>query len=160
MIEQLLCLGLSVAWVTYRYSQVREYYYYSHNKMMERKWWPGKDKEWVIGGCNKLCPVATGLNLVTLFSLSVLIEDRPLLCMVVRSQTYYPEHIPTYGSGKARCSLFVGFVSFWTDWLEARKGGGLSTTLRLDLQCGGLESKFGQGPGPSTRVEWVDLVCA
>jgi hypothetical protein len=32
-----------------------------------------------VGGCNKLCPTATGLNLVTLSSLSVSIEDRPLL---------------------------------------------------------------------------------
>ena len=68
-----------------------------------------------IGGCNKLCPVATGLSLVTLFSLSVSIEDRPLLWMVVRSQTYYPEHILAYGSGKTRYALVVGFGSFRTD---------------------------------------------
>jgi hypothetical protein len=37
-----------------------------------------------IGGCTKLCPTATGLS-VALFSLSVSIEDRPLLWMVVRS---------------------------------------------------------------------------
>ena len=43
------------------------------------------------------------------------IEDRPLLWMVVRSQTYYPKHILAYGSGKARCSLVVGFDSFQTD---------------------------------------------
>ena len=35
------------------------------------------------------------------------IEDRPLLWMVVRSQTHYPEHILAYGSGKACCSLIV-----------------------------------------------------
>ena len=40
------------------------------------------------------------------------IEDHPLLWMVVRSQTYYPEHILAYGSRKARCSLVVGFGSF------------------------------------------------
>jgi hypothetical protein len=67
------------------------------------------------GGCNKLCSTATGLSLATLFSLSVLIEDRPLLWMVVRSQTYYPEHILAYGSGKARYSLVVGSGSFWND---------------------------------------------
>ena len=44
----------------------------------------------------------------------VLIEDRPLLWMVVRSQTYYPEHILAYGSGKARYALVVGSGSFWT----------------------------------------------
>ena len=32
-----------------------------------------------IGGCNELCPMSMGLSLVTLFSLSMSIEDRPLL---------------------------------------------------------------------------------
>ena len=45
----------------------------------------------------------------------VSIEDRSLLWMVVRSQTYYPEHILAYGSRKTRCSLVVGFGSFRTD---------------------------------------------
>ena len=31
------------------------------------------------------------------------------------------------------------------------KGGGLSIMLRPGLECGGLKSKFGQGPGPSDR---------
>ena len=43
------------------------------------------------------------------------IEDRPLIWMVVRSQTYYPEHILAYDSGKARYALIVGSDSFWTD---------------------------------------------
>jgi hypothetical protein len=30
-----------------------------------------------IGGCNRLCPVATGHSLVALFSLSMSIKDRP-----------------------------------------------------------------------------------
>ena len=47
--------------------------------------------------------------------LPVSIEDRPLLWMVVRSQTYYPEHILAYRSGKARYALVVGSGSFWTD---------------------------------------------
>ena len=65
-----------------------------------------------IGGCNKLCPVAMGLSLVMLFSLSVLIEDRLVLWMVVKSQTYYPEHILAYGNEKARYTLVVGSSSF------------------------------------------------
>ena len=68
-----------------------------------------------FGGCNKLRPVAMGLSLVILFSLSVMIEDRPLLWIVVRSQTYYPEHILAYGSRKARYALVVGSDSFQTD---------------------------------------------
>ena len=47
-------------------------------------------------------------SLVTLFSLSMSVKDRPMLWMVVRSQTNYPEHILAYGSGKAHCSLVVG----------------------------------------------------
>ena len=50
--------------------------------------------------------------------LPVSIKDCPLLWMVVRSQTYYLEHILAYGSEKARCTLVVGSNSFWTDWLE------------------------------------------
>ena len=42
----------------------------------------------------------------------VSIEDRLLLWMVVRSQTYYSEHILAYGSGKAHYALVVGSSSF------------------------------------------------
>ena len=68
-----------------------------------------------IGGCNELCPTSMGLSLVTLFSLSVSIEDCPLLWMVVRSQTYYPKNILAYESGKARYALVMGSDSFWND---------------------------------------------
>jgi hypothetical protein len=68
-----------------------------------------------IDGCNRLCPTATGLNLVTLFSLSMSIEDRPLHWTLVKSQTYYLEHMLVYGSGKACYSLVVGSDSFRTD---------------------------------------------
>ena len=67
------------------------------------------------GGCDELCPVATGLSLVILFSLFMSIEDLPLLWMVVESQTYYPEHILAYWNGKARYTLIVGSGSFWID---------------------------------------------
>ena len=46
----------------------------------------------------------------------VSIEDRPLLWMVVRSQTYYPEHILAYGSGKTCYSLVMGSDSFRTNF--------------------------------------------
>ena len=46
--------------------------------------------------------------------MSVSIEDRPLLWMVVRSQTHYPEHILAYGSGKTCYSLVMGSGSFRT----------------------------------------------
>ena len=90
-------------------------YYYSHNKMMKRKRRPGRDMVWVLMGVKGCVPRPTGLSLVTLFSLFVSIKDRPLLWMVVRSQTYYPEHILAYGSGKARYALIMGSDSFRTD---------------------------------------------
>jgi hypothetical protein len=49
------------------------------------------------------------------FVLPVSIEDRPLHWTLVKSQTYYPEHILAYGSGKACYSLVMGPASFWTD---------------------------------------------
>ena len=54
-------------------------------------------------------------SLVTLFYLFMSIKDRPLLCMVVRSQTYYPKHILACGSGKTRYALVVDSDSFRTD---------------------------------------------
>ena len=44
------------------------------------------------------------------------IEDRPLLWMVVRSQTYYLKHILAYGSSKTCYSLVIGSDSFRTDF--------------------------------------------
>jgi hypothetical protein len=100
-----------------------------------------------IGGCNRLCLVATGHSLVASFFLSVLIKDHSLHWTLVKSQTYYPEHILAYESGNACYSLVMGFGSFRTDWLETGIDGGLNTTLRPGLKCGGLESKFGQRSG-------------
>jgi hypothetical protein len=49
------------------------------------------------------------------FVLSVSIEDRPLMWTLVRSQTYYSDHILVYGSEKTCYSLFIGSGSFRTD---------------------------------------------
>ena len=67
---------------------------------------------WVLVGVTGCVTRPTGLSLVILFFLFVSIKDHPLLWMVVRSQTYYPEHILAYGSGKARYALVVGSGSF------------------------------------------------
>ena len=69
----------------------------------------------ILVGVIGCVPSPIGHSLVILFSLPVSVKDRPLLWMIVRSQTYYHEHILAYGSGKARCSLVVGFDSFRTD---------------------------------------------
>ena len=57
---------------------------------------------------------STGHSLVTQFSLSVLAKDRPLHWILVRLQTYYPEHILAYGSRNSHCSLIVGSGSVQT----------------------------------------------
>ena len=49
------------------------------------------------GGCERLCPAATGHSLVALHSLSVSVKGRPLHKTLGKSQTYYPEHILGYG---------------------------------------------------------------
>jgi hypothetical protein len=91
----------------------------------------------------------------------VSIVDRPLLWMIVRSQTYYAEHILAYGSGKTYYSLVMGCGSFRTycyGWIigwrsKHRTEGGpqvlgaWSTSLDGDLD-------------PLIGVERVDLVCA
>ena len=46
------------------------YYNYSHDKMMKGKIETGQGYGMGIGRCNELCPMATGLRLITLFSLS------------------------------------------------------------------------------------------
>ena len=75
----------------------------------------------------------------------VLIKDRSLHWILVRSQIYYPEHILAYGRGKAYCSLVMGFGSFWTNFLGWVLGEGLSTILRLGLKCWGLRVQIWTG---------------
>ena len=70
---------------------------------------------WVLVGVIGYVPWPMGLSVVTLFSLFISIKDRPLLWMIVRSQTYYPKHILAYGSEKAHYALVVGSGSFQTD---------------------------------------------
>jgi hypothetical protein len=67
-----------------------------------------------ISGCNRLCPAAMGHSLVALFPCPCRL--RTVRCWtLVKSQTYYFEHIIAYGSGKAYYSLVVVFGSFRTD---------------------------------------------
>ena len=120
-------------------------------KWWKKKWRPGRDMVRVLVGVIGCVPWPMGHRLVTLFFLSASVKDRPLNWILVRSQTYYLEHILACGSGKACYALVVGFGSFRTDWLEARKGRGLSTILRPGLKYGSLESKFGWGPRPHDR---------
>ena len=46
---------------------------------------------------------------------------------------------------------YRGVRLFLDRLIRGGDGGGLSTTLSPRLRCGGLESKFGQGPEPLDR---------
>ena len=96
-------------------------------------------------------PWATGHSLVTLFSLSMSVKDRPLHWILVKSLTYYPKHILVYGSREGLLLYCHEFWLFSDRLIGGGDGGGLSTTLSPRLRCGGLESMFGWGPGPLDR---------
>ena len=66
-------------------------------------------------------PRPMGHSLVTLFSLSELVKDHPLHWILVRSQTYYPEHILVYGSREGSLLSCRGFWLF----LDRLIGGGM-----------------------------------
>jgi hypothetical protein len=68
----------------------------------------------------------------------VSIENRPLLWMVVRLQTYYPEHILAYGAGRLVTLLSWVLALFGLTVMGGFLDGGLSTALRLGLRCWGL----------------------
>ena len=93
-----------------------------------------------IGGCKRLCPVATGHSLVTLLSLSVSVKDQPLHWTLGKSQTYYPEHILRYGHREDllhSCHGFRLFLDRLSGWFL---GEGPCTTLSPGLRSGCLES--------------------
>ena len=75
----------------------------------------------VLVGVIGCVPWPTGHSLVTLFSLSVSVKDRPLLWILVRSQTYYPEHILVYQSREGSLLSCCGFRLF----LGRLIGGGM-----------------------------------
>ena len=114
---------------------------------------------WVLVGVRGCVLRPTRHSLVTLFSLSVSVKDRPLHWVLGRSQTYYPEHILVYGRREdllLSCHEFWLFLDRLSGWFL---GGGPCTALSLGLRGGGLESKFGRGPRPHDRrvVSWSCL---
>ena len=76
---------------------------------------------WVLVGVTGCVTWPTMLSLVTSFSLFVSIKDRPLLWMVVRSQTYYPEHNLLIGAGRLVTLLsWVPALFGPTDWRRGK----------------------------------------
>ena len=77
-----------------------------------------------------------GYSLVTLFSLSMSVKDRPLHWILGRSQTYYSEHILGYGRRKDllfSCHGFWLFPDRLSGWFL---GGGPCTALSPRLRAG------------------------
>ena len=117
------------------------YYYHLVNiNGGKEKWRPGRDLVWVLVGVRGCVLRPTGHSLVTLFSLSVLVKNRPLHKTLGKSQTYYPEHILVYGRRKGLLLSYRGFRLFLDRLIGGGDGGGLSTTLSPGLRGGGLES--------------------
>ena len=84
----------------------------------------------------------TGHSLVTLFSLSMSVKDRPLHWVLGKSQTYYPEHLLGHGRREDLLFSYRRFRLFPDRLIGGGDGGGLSTALSPGLRSGGLESKF------------------
>jgi hypothetical protein len=89
----------------------------------------------------------------------VSIGDRPLLWIVVRSQTYYSKHICLW-SGKTCYSLVMGSGSFWTDcyrWIIAWRS---KQRTELGSQVlGAWSPSLDRDLDPLIGVEQVGLVC-
>ena len=114
--------------------------------MVERK---NGDRVLLVGvrGC-VLRPM--GHSLVTLLSLSVSVKDRPLHWVLVKSQTYYPEHILVYGSREGSLLSYHGFRLFSNRLIRGRDGGGLSTTLSPGLSVGAWSPSLDEDLDPLT----------
>ena len=76
-----------------------------------------------------------------------------------KSQIYYPEHILGYGRREDLLLSYRGFWLFLDRLIGGGDGGGPCTALSPGIRSGGLESKFGWGPGPLDRrvVGWSCL---
>ena len=79
---------------------------------------------WVLVGVRGWVLRPTGHSLVTLFSLSVSVKDRPLHKTLGKSQTYYPEYILEYGRLKnllLSCHGFRLFPDQLSGWFLGRR---------------------------------------
>ena len=103
---------------------------------MKDKSRPGKDMVWILVDVRGCALRPTGHSLVTLFSLSVSVKDRPLHWILRKSHTYYPAHILVYGSREGSLLTYHGFLLFPNRQIGGRDGGGLSTALSLGLRSG------------------------
>jgi hypothetical protein len=92
-------------------------YYYTHDKIMERKMVTGQGYSMGIGGCNRLCPAAMGHSLVALFTLSMSIKDRPLFGPWSSHRLIIPSTYLLIGAGRLVTLLSWVLALFRpTDW--------------------------------------------
>jgi hypothetical protein len=92
-------------------------YYYTHDKIMEEKIVTRQGYGMCIGGCNRLCPAVTGYSLVALFSLSVLVKDRPLFRPWSSHMLIIPSTYLLMGAERLITLLsWVSALSGPTDW--------------------------------------------
>jgi hypothetical protein len=92
---------------------------------------------------------------------SVSIKDRLLHWTLVRSQTYYPEHILAYMSGKTCYSIVMGSSSFWTDCYDGLLGRRSKYHTEVGpAVLGAWGSSLNGDLDPVTGVKRVGLVCA
>ena len=78
----------------------------------------------------------------------MLVKVWPLHWALGKSQIYYPEHILGYGRREDLLLSYRGFRLFSDRLIGGGFGGGPCTALSPGHRSGGLESKFGWGPGP------------
>ena len=75
------------------------------------------------------------------------VKDRSLQWTRGKSQIYCSNHILGYGSLEDLLLSCRGFQLFLDRLIVGGDGGGPCTALSPRLRSGGLESKFGRGPG-------------
>ena len=91
---------------------IGDYYYHFYDKMVKGKWRLGRDMVRILVGVRGCVPRPMGHSLVTLFSLSVSVKDRPLHKSRGKSQIYYPKHILGYERRKDLLLSCHGFRLF------------------------------------------------
>ena len=92
---------------------------------------------------------------------SVSVKVWPLHWVLVRSQTYYPEHILVYGSREDSLLSCRGFQLFLDRLIVGGDGGGPCTALSPRLKMWGLGVQVWTGTWtPGTGEWWVSPACA
>ena len=106
-------------------------------KWWKGKWWPGRDMVWVLVGVRGCVTVDAGHSLVTLLSLSVLVEDRSLH-KPSRQVTDLLSRAHTWVWALGRLVALLSRIRLFSDRLSGFyfDGGGPGTALSPGLRVG------------------------